>query len=223
MSAATLTPPDPAATTPPPKATRPADVDEPLYGGLDGLWRFTADDYERMITAGILPDDTPVELLSGLVVKKMSLGLAHDFAVRVLTLRLARMLPDGWSLGPATTARMGDDSVPEPDFTVIRGEPSDFATRRATAADIPLVIEVSDSSLRRDQGEKLAVYAGSGVGEYWVVNIPQRQVEVYTRPAGQRYEGTAVYLPGQAVPVVLDGQSFGAIPVAELFPPLDAT
>ena len=220
MSAATLAPPDPTAVTPPPKL-RPAVTPEPAdvlpYGGLAGLWRFSVADYERMITAGILLDDTPVELLSGFVVKKMSRGLAHNLAVRVLTMRLARMLPAGWTQGPATTAVMGDDSMPEPDFSVIRGEPGEFADRRATGSDIPLVIEVSDSSIRRDQREKLAIYAASGVREYWIVNIPDRRVEVYTQPSGDTYAASAAYTAGQDVPVLLDGTQIGAVPVDDLF------
>jgi Uma2 family endonuclease len=80
-----------------------------------------------------------------------------------------------------------------------------------------LLIEVAHSSLVRDRREKLAIYAAAGVPEYWVVNVPDQQVEVYTRPANGFYDGLAVYGPGQSVPITLDGREVGAIAVADLF------
>jgi Uma2 family endonuclease len=214
---ATLTAPDPAAVTPPLKSSPTPPPDEPLYGGLAGLWRFSVADYQAMIRAEILGPRTRVELLNGLVVRVMPQGTGHIFATRVLTRWFCRTLSDGWTVGPQTSTAL-TDSQTEPDISVARGNERMFADRYVEAADLVLVIEVADSSLRRDRREKLAIYAAAGVPEYWVVNVPDRQVEVYTRPAGDFYDGLAAYRPGQDVPVALDGHAVGHIPVADLFP-----
>ena len=44
------------------------------------------------------------------------------------------------------------------------------------------IIEVAESSLPYDRGRKLRLYARCAVPECWVVNIPERCVEVYSRP-----------------------------------------
>jgi Uma2 family endonuclease len=218
MTAATLAPPDPATVTPPPRAVPAVEPDEPMYGGLDGMWRFSVADYHAMVKAGVLAEGERVELLNGLVVKQMPRGPIHDNAVYILTRRLDRAAPDGWVVRGQSGATLSDESEPEPDVLVARGGEQTFFARHPTPADAALVVEVADSSLHRDRREKLAIYAAAGVPEYWVVNVPQRQVEVYTRPANAFYDGLVVYGPGQDVPVTLDGTAVGTIPVADLFP-----
>ena len=217
MSAATLHPPDPATVTPPPKPARPAD-DDPPFGGLVGLWRFSVADYEAMIRADILGPRTPVELLNGLVARRMPQGPDHVKPTRVLTRWFCRTLTDDWTVGPQT-AITTPDSQPEPDLSVARGGESRYAGRHPGPADLVLVVEVADTSLRRDRREKLVIYAAAGISEYWIVNVRGRAVEVYTRPAGDFYDGLVVYGPGQSVPVTLDGVTVGSVPVADLFPP----
>ena len=50
-----------------------------------------------------------------------------------------------------------------------------------------LVIEVSNTSLQKDRGLKTALYASAGVPEFWLVNLPERIVEVHRMPAAGRY------------------------------------
>ena len=221
---ATLAPPDPATVTPPRAvpAILPAPPDEPLYGGLAGLRRFTVTEYHAMIRAGVLAEGERVELLNGFVVTQMSRGPEHDTAVYVLTRRLVRAVPDGWQARSQLGTTLPDDNEPEPDVMIARGGEMAYAARQPGPADAALVIEVSDSSLRRDTREKLAIYAATGVPEYWVVNVPDRRVQVYTQPAGDGYAARQDYALGQSVPVTLDGQAVLAIPVADLFPPPEA-
>ena len=87
------------------------------------------------------------------------------------------------------------------------------------AADFGIVIEVSDSSLDFDRRDKGRIYAHAGILVYWIVNVADRQIEVYTNPDPAanppEYTASAIYLPGQSVPLVLDGIAVGAIPVSE--------
>lgn len=81
---------------------------------------------------------------------------------------------------------------------------------------------MSDSSLDRDQQEKAYIYARDGIPVYWIVNLIDRRVEVYTDPTGPadlpQYRTRQDYPPGAAVPVVLDGVTVGTVPVEELLP-----
>ncbi len=80
-----------------------------------------------------------------------------------------------------------------------------------------LVIEVADSTLRADVTLMARIYAADGIPEYWVVNIPDRQVEVFTQPTPAGYQSRLIHPVGAHVPVVLDGQTVAVIDVAELF------
>jgi Uma2 family endonuclease len=207
-----------ATMFPPPTAGPPAPTGELPFGGLTGLRRLTVAEYHVLVRAGAFDAGGRVELLNGLLVTPKPRGPAHDNAVYLLARRLDRMAPDGWVVRSQSGATLSDDTEPEPDVLIARGGEHTFASRHPTPADAALVVEVADSSLRRDRREELAIYAAAGVPEYWVVNVPDRQVEVYTRPAGDFYDTLAVYGPGRAVPVVLDGTAVGEIAVADLFP-----
>ncbi|HEY2154525.1 MAG TPA: Uma2 family endonuclease [Isosphaeraceae bacterium] len=104
---------------------------------------------------------------------------------------------------------------------MVRGSPRDYAGRRITPADVGLAIEVSDSSLR-DEVVKKAIYARSSVPVYWIVNIPDRRVEVYTEPTGPNsspdYRRRDDYPSGADMPLVLDGVEVARIAVADLLP-----
>jgi Uma2 family endonuclease len=84
------------------------------------------------------------------------------------------------------------------------------------------VIEVADSSLLRDQRDKTRIYARGGIPCYWIINLVDQRVEVYTQPSGPTavpsYGSFQTYQPGDAVPLVLDGNTVGTVPVTELLP-----
>ena len=83
-----------------------------------------------------------------------------------------------------------------------------------------LVIEVSASSLSRDRGDKARIYARAGIPVYWVVNVVDKQIEVFTQPSGPAeapaYASRDVYAGGTTVPVVLDGTAVGTVAVSDV-------
>ena len=82
-----------------------------------------------------------------------------------------------------------DDGEPEPDIAVVKGAVEDYRNRHPGPAECLAVIEVADSSLNYDRIVKGPLYAAAGIPQYWIVNIPERQIEVYTSPrlAGREY------------------------------------
>ena len=81
-----------------------------------------------------------------------------------------------------------------------------------------LLVEVSDSTLDRDRGAKSAAYAKGRIPVYWIVNLVDRQVEVYTHPSPSGYASRVDFKPGEEIPVVLDGVEIGRIAVASILP-----
>lgn len=185
--------------------------------------RFTVDQYHKLVRAGILTDADPIELLEGLLVLKAPKTPPHSTASGLVRRELARVLPAGWhyqSHSPVTL----DDGEPEPDGVVVRGRIEDYATGHPRPVDVALVIEVADSGLDRDQGMKLRSYARAGIPVYWIINLVDRQVEVYTSPtasvdADPMYLHQAIFRPGDGVRFALPNLAPAAIPVTALLPP----
>ena len=185
------------------------------------VMRFRVDQYHAMIGAGILADGDPVELLDGWLVYKMSKDPAHRLTTGLLRDLLERVLGAGYhvdSQEPITT----DDSEPEPDVVVVRGSRRDYEDRHPGPRDVALVVEVADATLERDRSLKRRLYARAGVELYWLVSLPDRRLEVYSRrEAGADdvdYGDRRDYGPDEAVPVMIDGTELARITVAEFLP-----
>ncbi len=190
------------------------------YLAQSSFRRFTLGEYHKMIETGVLIDGEPYELLEGHLVHKMSRGSPHDSALQVLTKRFVRLCPAGWEPRCQSAVTLAGDSEPEPDFVLARGDETTFRTRHPGPAEIGLVVEVSDSSLAVDRHDKGSIYAANGIPVYWVVNVTDKVIEVYTQPAGTgdtaAYATRNDYPVGTAVPIVLDGNAVGTITVAEV-------
>ncbi len=183
--------------------------------------RFTVDQYHRMIQMNILNEEDNVELLEGYIVPKMARGDPHDNAIEALNLLLARLLPATVSYRCQCAITLAD-SEPEPDFAICTPARS-RGGRHPTAAETFVVIEVSDTSLIGDRTVKQRVFARAGIAVYWIVNLEDRHVEVYTDPisptgADPHYRTRTDYRPGQDVPLVVAGALVGSIPVDALMP-----
>ena len=191
------------------------------YQSFAAMNRFSVDQYQRMIEIGVLTPDDKVELLENYVVVKMPRNPPHDGTIQRIQKRIIRHLPTGWDLRTQGSLEL-TDSQPEPDFAIVREEPSDYTTRHPTAADTGLVIEVADPSLLRDQRDKTRIYARADIPVYWIINLVDRRIEVYTQPSGPTavpaYGAFQTYQPGDMVPLVLDGAAVGSVPATDLLP-----
>jgi Uma2 family endonuclease len=181
----------------------------------------SVDQYHDMIRAGILTDDDPVELLEGWLVYRMPKSPSHSVATQQTRDLVARLLPAGWfadAQEPITTAT----SEPEPDVTVVRGDRRDFLSRHPMPQHLALVVEVADTTLSRDRGLKKWLYARTGIPVYWILNLAENHLEIYTGPSGPAeqpdYREVRVYGSADTAPLVIDGREVGAIAVRELLP-----
>ena len=186
----------------------------------DVPYRFSVADFYRMIDLDIFPTTRRVGLWDGQVYEKMAKKFPHAMSGGKVARTLIRLQPPGWSAWPENPITLGPDLAPLPDMCVIRGELEDYR-HHPEAADVVLIVELSDSSLRLDTRGKLAAYAKAGIPTYWVVNLIAQVVQVYEGPAIKegRYASATTFARGEMIPLVLDGVAVGPIAVADLLPP----
>jgi Uma2 family endonuclease len=189
---------------------KPAPSSAPLY-------RINVHEYERIIAARAIEDEQ-VELIDGYLVKKMGKNPPHTWSTKVLLKALERLLIPGWTWRLEQPVRIPEYNEPEPDIAIVRGNDDNYKHRTPEPADVALLVEVSESTLDRDQGERLLAYALGGIPEYWIVNLVDGQVEVYTGPSPSGYQSRQIFSPGHEVPVFLCGNEIGRIAVADILP-----
>lgn len=194
-----------------------------LMPSLARLHRFTVDEYRRMIAAGILTEDSDVELLEGRIVQKMSRNPPHDVVLDQTNEALRLRLSKPWRIRIQSAITLSPDSEPEPDIAVVVGPASRYIAHHPQPPDIVLVVEVSDSTLVDDRVDKGRIYARAGLPVYWIVNVRDQQVEVYADPRPQdpnpSYLSRHDYRLNEGVPLIIAGQHVGDIPVKELLMP----
>jgi hypothetical protein len=197
-----------------------ADVAMPPVPG-DAFWRLNLKQYHEMVRQGILTEDDPVELWEGLLVRKMTKSRAHCLATELAQGSLAPRVPAGWHLEAQESVTLSGSEF-EPDIVIVQGTSRDYVDENPGAADLALVIEISDSTLARDQGFKKAIYAKVGIPIYWIVNLVDRRVEVHANPAEAAdkpdYRQRHDYGEADGVPLIIGGQEVARIPVRELLP-----
>lgn len=155
--------------------------------------RITRAEYETAASLGWFVDER-VELLEGVISVMSPQGEDHQWSMVTATKYLIRMLGDRADVRPQLPFGASDDSEPEPDLAV-----TSPGALGPTPTQALLVIEISDSSLRRDRDLKTSLYARANVPEYWIVDTNRRVVEVRTKPTGTTYARLETYERSQKV------------------------
>ncbi|MEO8496854.1 MAG: Uma2 family endonuclease [Planctomycetota bacterium] len=161
--------------------------------------RLSIDEYEKMIDNGVFDHNRRIELIRGELRQMSPIGVPHEYAVDELS---------EWSFDNAPRDRVrvrnqesvglpALDSVPEPDVAWVKR--LDYSKRRPIADDVLLIVEVADSSLSYDRGEKSELYAEVGICDYWIVNVKGRCIEVRRSPLGSTFSDIQFYGEGEVV------------------------
>ena len=163
-------------------------------------------------------EDDPVELLNGVLVTKMPKNPLHSTVTGRCYRALDRLMPSGWHVRKEEPVRISGFDEPEPDLAVVRGGEDDYAQRHPLPDDIALIVEVAESSLTRDRGEKADVYARAGIAVYWIINLVDRQIEAFSNAVGGAYPHPMIFRGLDSIPHLIAGQTIGQIAVADLIP-----
>ncbi len=177
---------------------------------------FTLEEYHLMIETGILDEDDRVELLEGKIITMSPIGRFHAACVRKLTVLFVQRLSDRYAVSQEQPINMSNGSQPEPDFVIATFREDHYAAGHPTPEDVHLLIEVADKTLDRDRGPKARIYARAGIPEYWIINLIDRQLEVFTDP--QPEQGTYATSRILAETDTLGHEFTGNRPVVDLLP-----
>ncbi|MCC7085724.1 MAG: Uma2 family endonuclease [Pirellulales bacterium] len=183
--------------------------------------RLTVEEYQRIVASGSLKPERRVEFLEDVIVRKARTSLRHDAAVEKLLESLRPLLPQGWSALPNGEVVM-QDSQPIPDVVVVSDILNDRPLALPRAAETSLVVEVADGSLPFDRRSKARIYARAAIPYYWILNLLDGQMEVFSNPSGPvpmpGFHEQRIYRREDKVSVVIGLDDFGAIRVADLLP-----
>ncbi len=201
-----------------PETTQTADI------AFETIWRLSVSQYHAMLQAGIIDEDTQIELLEGILVAKMTKNPPHRLSTGLLQDALLAIMPANYHLNLQEPITL-DDGEPEPDLAIVRGQRLNFRDRHPAASDVVLVIEVSDATLDRDRTIKQRIYARARIAIYWILNLRDRQLEVYTQPINQaeaepKYQQLQIFKETESVSVYWQNgecdREFGNITVQNL-------
>jgi Uma2 family endonuclease len=155
--------------------------------------RWTIAEFDRLVTTGFLREGDRTFLWDGEIIEPMPENPPHVNAVANLVESVrARFLAAEWTVYQGAPVVLREGYKPQPDVSVLRGPRSTYRGRTPTAADAALLIEVADRTYPENAGPFLRAYAEAGVPRYWIVNISDRRVEVYTDP-GRLADGSTGY------------------------------
>ena len=149
-------------------------------------YRFTVEDYGKLVEAGILESKDRVELLEGELIIMAAIGWKHVISVRRLLNLFTRWLGDRCVVDCQSPCILDDFSEPLPDLLLLPAEAMK-AVALPAPADILVAVEVAETSLGYDRGRKLQTDARAGIREYWVVNLIDQTIEIHQEPQAKGY------------------------------------
>lgn len=159
--------------------------------------RFTVEEYQRMVPAGILSEDDRVELIRGEVVQMTPIGRRHAGVVDRLTQLLVSRLGGRAIVRVQGPLPLPPDSQPQPDLLLLRPCPDFYVDTSLRPGDVLLLIEVADTTAGTDRTVKTPLYAEAGIREVWLIDLAAAHVEVYRGPGPRGYRETRMVGRGQ--------------------------
>ena len=154
--------------------------------------KWTVKEYHKLGEMGVFHPEERVELLSGNIIKMSAKGTAHTSALGRTDRLLQNLFANLAWVRMQDPIALDDNSEPEPDIALVRIDPFDYATHHPTPSEVYLIIEVADSSLTFDREIKAKAYARSGIADYWVLNVNNRQLHVFREPAVDGYQSELI-------------------------------
>lgn len=164
--------------------------------------KLTVSEYHLMGRVGILHEDDRIELIEGEIINMSPIEPLHSGTANIL-IELLGYPTRGRAIATVQNSiYIAPRSEPQPDFALLRFRADRYKSRLPEVADVLLLVEIADSSARYDREVKLPLYARHGISEYWIINIPEQQIEVYSDPDTDRaqYRQTSIVTQGTLAP-----------------------
>ena len=159
--------------------------------------KFTVEEYYQLAEAGILSEDDLVELIEGEIMVKSPISSRHTACVDRLMQLFSRKAGDRAIVRVRNSMRLSCHSEPEPDIALLKPRDDFYSVDHPGPEDVPLIIEVAETSLQYDKEVKLPLYARYRIPEVWLINLEKGRIEeVHSRPEGERYKGVKTLKKG---------------------------
>ncbi|MFP4181679.1 MAG: Uma2 family endonuclease [Thiohalospira sp.] len=149
--------------------------------------RFSVEDYQRMVDAGVFGEDQRLELVQGEVLEMAPIGSWHAGCVNTLARRFFACVGDRGVVAVQNPVALPPDSEPQPDIAVLAPRADGYADAHPGPEAVRLLVEVAEASSTFDLGAKAALYAAAGIPEYWVVDGTTGELVVHRGPAAERW------------------------------------
>jgi Uma2 family endonuclease len=154
--------------------------------------KITVDEYYEMARVGLIDPEARVELIEGEIVAMAPIGNPHGYVVDQLTDRLGALAHGRAPLRVQGALRLSNRTELQPDLSLLRPPSEQYRQRQASASDALLVIEVSDTTLRKDLRVNIPLYARHGVPEVWIIDLEKNRVHFYRSLADGQYQDVSV-------------------------------
>ncbi len=178
----------------------------------------SVEEYDLMIEHGILTTEDKVELLNGVIIKKMPKGIQHAAFNDLLAEFLRGKLGNSVIIRNQNPIVLDDFSEPEPDIVLAKPPREIYFEKHPTAQDILLIVGISDSTLGRDRFAKGLGYAKAGIQQYLVFNVRDETIEDYRQPGADGFQSKQTYRSGEAFNLVVFPEIEIEIEVKNLLP-----
>ena len=144
--------------------------------------KFTIEEYHRLVDLGFFTENDRIELIRGEIVEMAPKRTPHSVCNSLLWKQLYNSIAERAEIRVQEPIVLPSNSEPEPDLVIAKQKDDNYLSAHPTATDVILVIEISDSTLKYDRETKLSLYAEARINHYWIANLVDRYLEVYTNP-----------------------------------------
>ncbi len=163
--------------------------------------KITVDEYYEMARTGLIDPDARVELIEGEIVAMAPIGTPHGYVVDVLNDRIAAVVHGRAILRVQGALRLSNRTELQPDLSILKLPSEQYRAKQASASDALLVIEVSDTTLRKDTRVRVPLFARHGVPEVWIVDLQRKCVRFFRSPADGQYQQVSVNSEPEMAPI----------------------
>lgn len=162
-------------------------------------YAFTVADYHQLIASGHFKRTDRIELIHGELTIMPPIGPEHSFHTTRITNTLPVKLPAGVLLRMNEPITIANHSEPQPDAAIVRARADGYRSAHPGPKDVLLIIEVADTSATFDTQVKAKLYSKAGIPEYWVIDVQEGCLRVFTQPSARGYKHLQVLDRGDTV------------------------
>ena len=168
--------------------------------------KFTIEEYHQLVDLGFFTENERIELIRGEIIDMAPRRTPHSVCNSILFGELYKLLGDRANVRGQEPIILSPISEPEPDVVIAQKKADNYLSTHPTAQDIILIIEISDFTLKYDRDLKLSLYAEANIDRYWIVNLVDNYLEVYTNPFSDNknifyYRNKSIFLPNDTIEI----------------------